>query len=137
MDAAEREVVTALIRKIKHTLQTDVISSCIAAICGSSPQEVVPSLSSLIHAILLSSTWQEVETPVNTVFSSYHFKLGDECNAAVVQIFKRCSEGVFPSSNFSDLIFDIWDMHQTDDTEATVGGQLVHDFIAKHTKDET
>lgn len=133
LDAAEREAVAAIMYKIKQILQTDVMSSCVAAICGSCTQEAVPLLASLMHAVLQSSNWLEVEAPITSIFGSYQFKLGDECKAAVVQIFKRCSEGGIPASHFSDMIFDLWDMHQTDDTEATAGGQLVHDFIKKHT----
>jgi hypothetical protein len=132
LETAERDVVISLMQKIKHIIQTDVVSSLVAATCGVSLQEVISSTASLLHTILKSSNWQDVEMSITPVLSSYQFKLGDECRSVVLEIFKRCTEGTYPASNFGDLIFELWDMHQADDTEATAGGQLVQDFISKY-----
>jgi hypothetical protein len=132
LDAADKDVITAIMHKIKHILQNNVLPSTVAASCGICTQDMIAPMASLIHEILHSSNWQEVDGPVVSILSSYQFKLGDECKEAVIKVFKRCSEGVYPLSNFGDFIFDVWDMHQTDDTEATAGAQVVSDFIAKH-----
>jgi hypothetical protein len=96
-------------QKIKHIIQTDVVSSLVAATCGVSLQEVISSTASLLHTILKSSNWQDVEMSITPVLSSYQFKLGDECRSVVLEIFKRCTEGTYPASNFGDLIFELWD----------------------------
>ena len=133
IESIEREGATDLIREINILIQTDVLTSCTAGICGACPQETVAHISSLMYSILQSSQWIDVEAPITSVLGSQHkFKLGDDCKAVAIEKFKCCTEGSYPFSNFSDLVFEIWDMHQTDDTEATAGGQMVHDFITKH-----
>ena len=122
-------MVITMIEKINHIIQTNVISSSVAAICGTCPQEVIMPFSSLIHTILQFSRWEEVQPTVASVLVSCQFKLGDECRHAVLEILRRCTETGYPASNFGDLTFDLWSMHQTDDS---AGGQVVHDFITKY-----
>ena len=133
IETTKRDGVTNLIQKIKNFIQTDVLISCIAAICGACPQKSVIPTSNLLYSILQSSQWMDIEASITSVLSSPHtFKLGDGCKTVMIAKFKCCAEGSYPFSNFCDIVFDLWGMHQTDDTEATAGGQMMHDFITKY-----
>ena len=122
----------SILDKTNQIIRTDVMSSSVAAICGMSPRTVLASLADLLQTILQSSRWEDVEDHVTSALTPYQFKLGDECRSVVLEVFKRCAEDIYPTSNFVDLIRDVWEMHQTDDTEAAAGGQVVHDFITKY-----
>lgn len=132
LESAERDIVIAVIHKVKHIVQTDVTSTLISSICGTTPQDNVAKVACLMQMILQSSSWDEVEASITPILTSNRFQLGDVCRSTVIQVMKRCTDSSYPSSNFGDFVFDVWDMHQTDDSHATVGGQMVHDFVTKY-----
>lgn len=101
-----------------------------------SPQTVLAPLADLLKTILQSSRWEDVEDHLTSALTPYQFKLGDECRSVLLEVFKRCAEGNYTSSKFTDLICDVWEMHQTDDTDAAAGGQVVHDFTTKYRSNE-
>ena len=132
-ELSEKNVVMTVIHKVKHLIQTDVMSSLVIAICGTTPQHNIVKVACLMHRILQSSNWAEVEASITPTLTSNRFQLGDECRTTVLQVMKRCTDSnCYPTSNFGDFISDVWNMHQTDDSHATVGGQMVHDFVTKY-----
>jgi hypothetical protein len=128
----ERNIVSSIIDSIKQIVRTDVMSATVVSICGLSPQTVVSPVADLMQSILQFSQWEEVEPSITSALTPYQFKLGDDCKLVVLDVFKRCAGGSYPSPNFEDLVSDVWNMHQTDDTESIAGGQIVNDFITKH-----
>ncbi|KAL3802827.1 hypothetical protein HJC23_007604 [Cyclotella cryptica] len=132
LDAEERKILASIVDKTNQIIRTDVVSSSVAAICGMAPQTVLAPLADLLQTLLKYSRWEDVEDQLASALTPYQFKLGNECKSVVIEVFRRCAEGSYPSSNFGDLIHDVWELHQTDDTDATAGGQVVHDFMTKY-----
>lgn len=136
LDDRQKQTIMPVISYINKSVQGDILISLVTlSCCGILPLDTVAEFVSLIQQILAVSQWQDVEASISAAFCTNQFLLGDEVKAVAVASFKRCTESQCPTSTFEDMIKDMWNMHQTDDTGAIAGGEAVLDFVKKFSKD--
>lgn len=111
-------------------LATVVTSACI----GISPPEVLEPATNLIQKILLFSQWPDIEASVSAAINCGKFQLGDDAKSVAIEAFRTCTMSKHTTANFSSIIAEMWNLHQTDDTGSIAGGQAVLDFVQKYQK---
>jgi len=135
LDGEQNQVIMSVIDYINKSARADVLISLVtSSCCGISPLDVVADFASLIQQILFHSKWQDVETSINAAFCTNKFLLGEEVRAVAIASFRSCTESSYPISTFADMITDMWQMHQTDDTGAIAGGESVLQFVTKFSR---
>ncbi len=136
LDDGRRQAIVPVIDYINRSFRAEILISLVTlSCCGILPVETVIDFTSLIQQILSPSQWQDVEASISAAFSTNKFLLGDEVKTVAIATFKRCSGSDYPESVFADMITDMWNMHQTDDTGAIAGGEAVLQFVEKFSKD--
>ena len=133
LEEDEKQAISHVVQKVKHSIQTDVLSTAITLACiGMSPQEILESMIKLIQLILKFSQWEEIETSVSAAIDVSGFQLGNEAKSLVFEAFRKSSQSQYTSSSFSNMIKQTWALHQTDDTGSIAGGEAVLQFIEQY-----
>eukprot|EP00985_Skeletonema_marinoi_P032421 scaffold39130_cov139-Skeletonema_marinoi.AAC.4 len=136
LDDGQKQLLVPVIDYINRSFRAEILISLVTlSCCGILPLDAVTDFASLIQQILSPSQWQDVEASISAAFCTNQFLLGDEVKTVAIATFKRCIESKYPASTFADMITDMWNMHQTDDTGAIAGGEAVLQFVKKFSKD--
>lgn len=135
LEDEERKIIVPVIDYINRSFRGDILISLVTlSCCGVLPLDALSKFSSLIQKILISSQWQDVEASIRAALCTNQFLVGDEVKRVAVTTFERCTGNEYPASTFADMITDMWNMHQTDDTGAIAGGEAVLQFVKKFDK---
>ena len=133
LEEDEKQAISHVVQKVKHSIQTEVLSTAITLACiGMSPQEILEPMVKLIQLILKFSQWTEIEASVSAAINISAFQLGNEAKSALFEAFRKSSQSEYTNSNFSNMIKQAWALHQTDDTGSIAGGEAVLLFIEKY-----
>ena len=130
LEDEEKKVIVPVIDYINRSFRGDILISLVTLSCCGICLHL-SKFSSLIQQILFSSQWQDVEASISAALCTNQFLLGDEVKRVAVTTFERCTRNKYPASTFTDMITEMWNMHQTDDTGAIAGGEAVLQFVKK------
>eukprot|EP00578_Thalassiosira_sp_NH16_P025166 CAMPEP_0181087580 /NCGR_PEP_ID=MMETSP1071-20121207/6347_1 /TAXON_ID=35127 /ORGANISM="Thalassiosira sp., Strain NH16" /LENGTH=1183 /DNA_ID=CAMNT_0023169475 /DNA_START=176 /DNA_END=3724 /DNA_ORIENTATION=- len=131
LDEDQQLTIKPIVDRIKYSIQTDAIITCVGLTLGISPPEVLDPLTDLIRLILTFSQWPDIEPSVSAAINCSQFQLGDEAKSVVFEALKRSTMSEYIAANFGTMISDMWNMHQSDDTGSIAGGEAVSDFVQR------
>jgi len=119
---------------VKHSIASDVTIFIVELTCaGLAPRGGLAYLTNLLLTILNVSKWSEIEQAVLAAMESGKFQLGEEVTRVTIASLKDSTESACVSSNLSEMIDNLWAMHQRSETDGTIAGEeLVQDFLQKY-----
>lgn len=116
-------------------IRADAIGRLVLGSCGKYEHKVLADVAELLTLLLRTSSTRETEAYLVASLRQDHFLLGDRARNVALGILIRSGvvqQNALSSSDLALFLEDVWQLHQSEDTDALPGSDEVARFVLRY-----